>query len=87
MYTEACVDVSFHDHGPSTQGLGSYMYLTFDPYGIIGCNERCKNDSECVGYTYYDDDKKCSLSKGTVHVEPSSCSSCRFYEKKCQSCR
>lgn len=55
--------------------------LTFEQ-----CQISCMNDGNCSGYTYNSDNQRCRLSNDPAFITDSSCLSCKFYEKKCQSC-
>lgn len=51
------------------------------------CQEECENDETCYGFAYDDNTQRCTPSNSKVHREVSTCDSCRFYEKQCQSGR
>lgn len=83
-HTAICNSISFHDHGNNTEGKNVYMEFPFNDKAL--CHEECKHVQTCSGYTYEDDSQRCFLSSDTMFIDTSSCFSCRFYEKTCQSC-
>lgn len=79
-----CSNTIFLDHVYQTTSMT--VYNVFSPVNESQCHDSCRDDNTCLGYTYRDDYKICSLSHDTIYIDASPCNLCRFYEKTCHPC-
>lgn len=79
-----CFDIYFLDHGNGTTGLTIYNIVSSP--NELKCQDSCRDDDTCLGYTFREDEWVCSLSRDKMSIDASPCNLCRFYEKICSLC-